>query len=316
MKTRRLGNSSYEVSTVALGCWPISGISSLGVNDQDSLSTIHRALDCGINFFDTAFSYGYAGQSDHLLARALRGRQKDNVVIASKVGTHYDPAGNRVIDGRPETLIQHTKQSLGRLTVERIPLMYLHTPDPNVSILESADALAELQSTGLIESVGVSNVNLEQLKLFTSRCPVVAVQPYFNMLQQEVVAELREYCLQQNIAIACYWVLMKGLLAGKMQRDHQFDPKDRRLTYAVYQGQQWQRAQDLLDQLRTISNQLNCTVSQLVIAWTLAQPGITVALCGAKRADQIEETAAAMELDLPSEIASRISQTLNSLFAS
>ncbi|MFO0942389.1 MAG: aldo/keto reductase [Pirellulales bacterium] len=314
MKTRRLGNSDLQVSTVALGCWPMAGISSLDVNDQDSLKTIQRALDCGINFFDTAYSYGYSGQSDQLLAKALEGCAEE-VVIASKVGTHYDPAGNRIIDGSPETLIEHTKQSLQRLGVDRIQLMYLHTPDPQVAILESADALAELKSMGLVQHVGVSNVNLEQLKQFMSRCPVVAVQPYFNMLQQEVVRELRDLCLQENIAMACYWVLMKGLLAGRMQRDHQFDPKDRRLSYAVYQGEQWQRAQDLLDELRAMAAELGCTVSQLVIAWTLAQSGITVALCGAKRAEQIEESAGAIDIELPPELIHRISALVDSLFA-
>ncbi len=307
---RQLGNSSLKVSSVALGCWPIAGISSLDVNDQDSLRTIAAALDCGINFFDTAYSYGFSGQADLLLAKALKGRSSETIV-ASKVGSHYDPQGQRVIDGRPETLIRHAKESLDRLNRDRLEVLYLHTPDPQVPLEESADAIAELISSGVVLYAGVSNVNLQQLQLFHSRCPVTVVQPYFNMLQREVAAELGEYCESENISIACYWVLMKGLLAGRMQRDHQLDPADRRLTYAVYRGEAWQRAQDLLDELRSISKDLNCTVAQLVVAWTIAQPGITVALCGAKRPEQITETAAAMNLELSIDLLERINRLVD-----
>lgn len=297
-------------SSVGLGCWPIAGISSLDVNDQDSLRTIAVALDCGINFFDTAYSYGFKGQADLLLAKALKGRT-GGTIVATKVGTHYDSQGQRIVDGRPETLIRHAKESLDRLNRDCLDVLYLHTPDPNVPLEESADALAELMSSGIVSYAGVSNVNLQQLQLFHSRCPVTVVQPYFNMLQREVVGELREFCLAEKISIACYWVLMKGLLAGRMQRDHQFDPADRRLTYPVYRGEAWQRAQDLLDELRSISKELNCTVAQLVVAWTIAQPGITVALCGAKRPEQITETAIAMTLELSDDILERINRLVD-----
>lgn len=307
---RQLGNSSLMVSSIALGCWPIAGISSLDVNDQDSLRTIAAAVDSGINFFDTAYSYGFAGQADLLLAKALKGRSSETV-IATKVGTHYDRHSQRVVDGRPETLIRHAKESLDRLNRDRLDVLYLHTPDPNVPLEESADAIAELIREGLVSYAGVSNVNLQQLQLFHGRCPVTVVQPYFNMLQREVVAELGAFCNAEKISIACYWVLMKGLLAGRMQRDHQFDPADRRLTYAVYQGEPWQRAQDLLDELRSISKEMNCTVAQLVVAWTIAKPGITVALCGAKRQEQITETARAMNLELNSDILARINRLVD-----
>ncbi len=298
------------VSSVALGCWPIAGISSLDVNEQDSLRTIAAALECGINFFDTAYSYGFSGQADLLLAKSLKGWTGETI-IATKVGTHYDSDGQRVVDGRPETLIRHAKESLDRLNRDRLEVLYLHTPDPNVPLQESADAIAELISSGLVLHAGVSNVNLPQLQLFHSRCPVTVVQPYFNMLQRDVVAEIGAYCEAEKISIACYWVLMKGLLAGRMQRDHQFDPADRRLTYAVYRGEAWQRAQDLLDELRAISKEMNCTVAQLVVAWTIAQPGITVALCGAKRPEQITETAVAMNLVLSGDILDRINRLVD-----
>lgn len=307
---RPLADTPLQISTVGLGCWPMSGVSSLDVNDADSLATIQAALDSGINFFDTAYSYGYDGRSDRLLAQALSERRSD-VVLASKVGTHYDSNQQRVIDGRPETLIRHAKESVQRLNVERVDILYLHIPDPNVPLEESASAIVQIIRSGLATYAGVSNVTLDQLQRFHQVCPVVIVQPYFNMLQQEQVVELKEFCQSNSISIACYWVLMKGLLAGKMRRDHQLAPNDRRRSYDVYQGEAWQRAQDLLDQLRKMAHDIGCTVAQLVVAWTIHQPGITSALCGAKRAAQIVETAQAMSLKLSQSDFSLIDQWIS-----
>lgn len=304
---RRLGHSDLMVSPAGFGCWPIAGISSLGVNDQDSLATIRAAIDSGINFFDTAFSYGFDGEADRLLAMVLVDCRSD-VIVASKVGSHYDSNRRRVVDGRPESLIEHAKQSVARLGIEQLDILYLHEVDPRVPLEESAGAIAEIIAMGLARFAGVSNVSLDQLGEFHAVCPVVVVQPPFNMLQRQSVEAIGEFCAEHQIAIACYWVLMKGLLAGKMARDHQFDPADRRLTYAIYQGKNWQMAQDLLDSLRDCARELDCTVAQLVIAWTLRQPGITVALCGAKRPQQIAETGGSMELDLNDAMMARLNE--------
>jgi aryl-alcohol dehydrogenase-like predicted oxidoreductase len=302
---RQLGKSDLRVSTVGFGCWPIAGISSLDVTDEWSLKTLQAAFDAGINFFDTAFSYGYDGESDRLLKTALSHR-RNQVVLASKVGSHYDNDRRRIVDGRPEILIDQAAQILKRLDVDHIDLLYLHQPDPTVAIEDSAGAIAEIVSRGWARYAGVSNVNSDQLTRFHSQCPVVAVQPPFNMLQQSEWRAIRDICIQHSIGAVCYWVLMKGLLAGKMERDHQFNPRDRRLTYDIYQGEKWQRSQNFLDRLRSLSSELGCTVSQLVIAWTVRQPGIAVALCGAKRPEQIEETASAMALNLEDAVIQRI----------
>ncbi len=297
---RALGRSDLYVSPVGLGLWPISGVSTLNTNDDDSLATIHAAIDAGVNHIDTAYSYGYDGESDKLLARVLADRRHE-LVVASKVGLSFDEQQQKTIDGRPEVLMAHTQQVLARLEIDQVDIMYLHLPDGRVPLQESASAIAEIVSRGWARYAGVSNVSAEQLAEFHSVCPVTVVQPPFNMLQQSAVSEIRDYCTQQQISIACYWVLMKGLLAGKLARDHRFDPRDKRLTYPIYQGQQWERSQDLLDQLRDLAQQLDCTVSQIVVAWTLAQPGIDIALCGAKRPEQIQETAQAMQLKLSPE---------------
>ncbi|MFK7735755.1 MAG: aldo/keto reductase [Pirellulaceae bacterium] len=292
---RELGNSGLRVSAIGFGCWPIAGVSTLGTNEKDSLATIHAAIDHDINFIDTAYSYGYDGEADRLLVQVLRERRSE-VVVASKVGQAFDSNRQRVVCGRPEVLLEHAQQSIERLEVEQLDILYLHCPDPDVPLQESAAAIAEALNQGIAKCAGVSNVDLQELREFHTICPVSVVQPPFNMLQQSAVLEIRNYCRDQNIAIANYWALMKGLLAGGMQRDHNFDPNDKRLTYEIFQGKAWERAQDFLDTLRSIAQELQCTVSQLVLLWTVRQPGITSALCGAKRPEQIMETAKTKKL--------------------
>lgn len=283
----------------------MAGISSMGIDDEQSVRTVQAALDHGINFFDTAYSYGYDGRSDRVLRTALQGK-RDQAVIAHKVGMHWDAQKQRVLDGRPETLVAHAEECLSRVGLEYVDVMYLHSPDPNVPIEESAGAIREICKRGWARYAAVSNVNAEHATRFISECPVVAIQPYFNMFQRDAVHDLLPIVQSNNISLVCYWVLMKGLLSGYLQRDHVFDPSDRRLTYAVFQGNAWTQSQDLLDKLRALALELNCTVTQLVLAWSLTQLGVSVALSGAKRPDQIIESAKAMTLRLEDSVVTKI----------
>lgn len=132
-----------EVSRIAMGCWPIAGITSLGVSEAASIATVHKAIDEGVNFFDTAYSYGFGGESDRIL-QAVLSQRKEQIVIAHKVGQYWNESRQRVVDGRPETMFRHTQECLRRLDIECIDLMYLHAPDPNVALAESAGALSEI----------------------------------------------------------------------------------------------------------------------------------------------------------------------------
>jgi len=296
-----LGKSDLRVSRIGLGCWPMAGITSIGISDADSIATVRAALDCGINFFDTAFSYGYDGRSDEILRIALANRRNE-AVIAHKVGSHWDDQKRRVVDGSPSRLLAQAKECVRRIGSDYVDVMYLHTPDPKVPIEDSAGAIAEICKSGLARYAAVSNVNSDQAARFVQVCPVIAIQPYFNMFQQECVEELIPFASRNQVSLVCYWILMKGLLSGHLQRDHEFDPKDRRLTYPIFQGEAWHRAQNLLDKLRALSADLNCTVTQIVTAWSLTRPGVTVALLGAKRPEQILEAVGSLELKLPAEI--------------
>lgn len=295
---REIGQTGIEVSPVAMGCWPIAGITSVDVTEAQSIATLRAAVDAGINFFDTAFCYGYAGESEQLIAHAI-GECRDQLVIATKCGIHYGPDHKQVRDARPETIRRECETSLQRLGIDTIDLYYLHAPDPHVPLAESAGAMRELLDAGLIRSVGVSNFQeIAQYEEFHAVCPISADQPHFNMLQREIEAERLPWCRRHHVSVMVYWPLMKGFLAGKLPRDHQWDPRDGRQKYPIFQGEQWSQNHDFLDQLRPIAEEAGMTLSQLAVAWVIGRAGITAALCGAKRPEQIQETARAMQVSL------------------
>jgi aryl-alcohol dehydrogenase-like predicted oxidoreductase len=306
---RPLGDTGLRVTPIGMGCWPIAGVTSIDVNEADSLATLQAALDGGINFFDTAYCYGYTGESERLVGRVLRG-VRDRVVIATKGGIHWNADRKQVRDGSPATLRRECDESLSRLGFDFVDLLYLHAPDPETPLRESAAALRGLMEAGKTRSVGVSNFNVPQLDEFSRECPIAAVQPHFNMLQREIEADVLPWCVRNNAACVVYWPLMKGLLAGKLPRDHQFDPRDGRRKYPMFFGDEWNRNQDFLDQLRPIASECGKTVSQLVLNWTIHQPGITVALCGAKRAHQIADNAGGMGWTLTEDQMARINAAI------
>jgi aryl-alcohol dehydrogenase-like predicted oxidoreductase len=306
---RRLGQTDLEVTPVAMGCWPIAGITSIDVTEAHSLATLRAALDAGVNFFDTAYCYGYDGESERMVGRALA-PHRDDVVIASKCGVHWEH-GQQVKDGRPQTIRRECEESLRRLGTDRIDLYYLHSPDPDIPVTASAGALKVLLDEGFVRAVGVSNFRtVELIREFHAVCPVSAVQLPYNMLQRDIEADRLPWCRQNDVAVVVYWPLMKGFLAGKLQRDHQWDPQDRRQDYPIFRGAEWEKTHDFLDRLRELAAEMGCTVAQLVVAWTIHQPGITAALCGAKRPEQIRETAAALHVPLDAATMHRIARAI------
>ncbi|NLX99786.1 MAG: aldo/keto reductase [Rhodopirellula sp.] len=309
MEYRSLGNTGMRVSTVALGCWPIAGMTSPGATEENSLATIGACFELGINHLDTAYMYGRDGESERLIARAL-GSRRGAMVIATKGGLHWDEEGRRVHDASPATLRRQCEESLRRLNTDQVDLLYLHAPDPNVPVAESAGALKRLMDEGKTRAVGASNLDVAELESFIAHCPLAAYQPPYNMLQRDIEADTLPWCRDRGIAVLVYWPLMKGLLAGKLKRTDTFAESDSRRKYPMFQGDQWQKNHDLVDKLREIAEEIGCTVAQLVIHWTVRQPGITAAVCGAKRPDQIREAAAAANLLLSEAQMARIGQAL------
>ncbi len=295
-RRRPIGDSGFSVAPVALGCWPIAGVTTLGTTDAESIATIRACFDLGINHLDTAFVYGPHGESESLIRQAIAGRREE-LVIATKGGIHFEGSG-MANDARPETLHAECEESLRRLATDRVELYYLHAPDPKTPVEESAGAILELVEAGKVRSAGASNCSLDQLKAFHAVCRLAAVQLPYNMLQRGIEKKTLPWCREQNIAVMVYWPLMKGLLAGKLPRDYQFAEGDSRLKYPMYRGKEWERNQDFLDQLRVIAGEAQITVAQLVVAWTFSQPGVTTALCGARRPEQICETGGALQVEL------------------
>lgn len=290
---RRLGKSDLLVSPVAFGSWPIAGVTSLSVNDRESLATLRACFDLGVNFIDTAYCYGPRGESEKLIRQALAGR-RDEMVLATKGGIHFKSHSEQAQDAQPETLRRECEESLQRLGTDRVELYYLHAPDPKVPIEESAAAIGELIAAGKTRYAGASNCSLDQLQAFHAVCPLTAVQLPYNMLQRDIEQQTIPWCRERGIAVVVYWALMKGLLAGRLPTDRPLEPHDRRSTYPMFQGDEWQQNQRFVSRLRQIAEANGRTVAQLVVNWTIHQPGVAVALCGAKRPWQLEETAAAM----------------------
>jgi aryl-alcohol dehydrogenase-like predicted oxidoreductase len=286
----------------------MSGMTTLNARDEDSLATLRACFELGVNHLDTAYCYGAQGESERLIAQAIRGR-RDELVIATKGGIHWEN-GTMCHDGSPETLQRECEESLQRLEIEVIDLYYLHSPDPKTPIAESAGAIARLIQQGKVRAAGLSNGNVAQLAEFAKECRLTAIQPPYNILQRGIEKEILPWCRERNVAVLVYWPLMKGLLTGKYPREHRFDPKDGRSKYPMFVGEEWEKNQDFLDALRAIAKDTDRTVAQVVINWTIHQPGVTAALCGAIRESQIRDNASGMGWRLSAEQLAKIDAAL------
>lgn len=301
----RLGPNGPACSRVVLGLWPIAGMTSTGVEDSQSVATVRAAIDAGVNCFDTAYAYGAEGRSDSILRQAIQG-ERERLVIISKVGQLWTEEGKRICSNDPATLIDHTEQILRRLETDYLDALLLHQIDPERPLEQTAEVFARLRRTGKVRAVGICNADARQAEVFRSVAGCDAVQFGFNMRQQSSSTDLRSWIDQSGTAGLAFWVLMKGILAGRIRRDHEFEPGDSRPGYEIYRGEQRERTHGLVDRLRAIAGESGTTVAQLVLAWTLRQPGVTAALVGAKRPDQITETAAAKDLQLDLETVKQV----------
>lgn len=281
---------------VILGLWPIAGVTTIGVTERDAEATIGAAIDRGITCFDTAFSYGYGGESDRLLGKAIRG-DRNRFAVIGKVGQRWDSNQRRVIDGSPKTLIADAQTSLRRMGIDNFDLLMLHCPDPNVPIEQSAAAIASLKDRGLCKQVGLCNANPSHRQAFATEVRCAAVQCPLNLMQRQSLDSLIPDCVAADCEVHVYWTLMKGLLSGRISRNHQFLDGDSRPRYEIYQGESRRRAHEVLDRMRRVAEQSALTIAQLSIGWALSQTGVTAALVGARRPEQIIETAGSTPLD-------------------
>lgn len=290
--TRQLGQTDLWITPVALGCWPLAGITSGAMSEAAAQQVIHAALDAGINHLDTAYAYGQAGESETRIARALAGRSEP-IVLATKVGVYWAEQGELRLTGRPALLRTHLETSLQRLGRDSVDLLYFHAPAEDAPLAETAGFFRDLLAEGKARAIGVSNLSVLQLEQFLRECPIAACQMRYNWLQREIGADVLPWCRTHGVSVIAYEPLALGLLTGKFHRNHVFAEEDWRLRSPLFSGDAWERNLKEVDRLRAIAAERNCTVSQLSVAWVTAQAGITAALCGAKSPDQIRETALA-----------------------
>jgi aryl-alcohol dehydrogenase-like predicted oxidoreductase len=298
MKTTTLGRSGLLVSRIAFGTWQLGG--DWGRFDEDAaITAIRRARELGVNFFDTAQAYGF-GASERLLGKALRDeltRNRDQVVIATKGALRMTDSG-LVRDASPEWLRQGVDASLRALDIDHIDLYQVHWPDPKVPTAETAGALGELVAEGKIGHVGVSNYDAQQMAEFARTLPVETVQPPYHLFRREIEDEVLPYCREHNIGVLVYGPLAHGLLTGTLTENTTFASDDWRSNSAVFIGDTYRHNLAVVRALEKFAAEGGMTVSQLAIAWTLANPAVHVAIVGARQANHVQDSLAAADISL------------------
>jgi hypothetical protein len=309
--TVTLGMTDLKVSRIAFGAWELGG--EWGSFDEDgAIATIRHAREHGITLFDTAQAYGF-GASEHILRRALRDdleHRPDELAIATKGGLRMTATG-LVRDSRPASLRQGVHDSLLALGVDHIDLYQVHWPDPNVPLAETAGALEELVQEGKIRHVGVSNFDVGQMADFARTRPVEALQPPYSLFRRDIEADVLAYTSAHDIGVLVYGPLAHGLLTGTMDDKTTFTHDDWRSTNPSFHGAGYHRNLEKVRELqRFAAEELGTSVSQLALAWTLANPAVPVAIVGARRAPHIDEAIIASELHLGADALARVDRIM------
>lgn len=329
MKTYPLGNS--QASTIGFGAWAIGGGASWGkeTSEDEAIRAIRAAIDCGITLIDTAPAYGY-GRSERIVGKAIRDF-REKVLLATKCGLWWqDQRGSPFceLDGkllrrslRPDTIRIEVEHSLTRLQTERIDLYQTHWPSapPHETLIADTMAcLMTLKDQGKIGAIGVCNVSARELNRYCHAGPVASVQFRYSMLNRQAEEDILPYCTEHHLPTLTYMSLEQGLLTGKIGMERVFSPREFRSNTAWNPWFLLENRGHILEMLshwKSLEQKYDCTLAQLVIAWTLAQPGVTTVLCGARNERQVIENAAAATMRLEKEDVRRIEADLRKLAA-
>ncbi|HEX7090611.1 MAG TPA: aldo/keto reductase [Longimicrobiales bacterium] len=304
MEKRKLGTVGPEVSAIGLGCMGMSDFYGPS-DDARSIAVIHRALELGVNFFDTADMYG-VGANEELVGRALQGH-RDQVVIATKFGNVRAPDGRFLgIDGRPEHVKRACEASLRRLGVETIDLYYQHRVDPNTPIEETVGAMAELVREGKVRWLGLSEAAPETIRRAHAVHPIAALQTEYSLWTRDPEDGLLELCDELGIAFVAYSPLGRGFLTGAIRSIDDLAPDDWRRRNPRFQGENFRKNLALVDAVRELAQEKGCTPAQLALAWVLAQGRHIVPIPGTRSVDRLAENVTAVELELTREDLDRL----------
>ncbi|MBN1765142.1 MAG: aldo/keto reductase [Sedimentisphaerales bacterium] len=306
MQTKRLGNTDLELTRIGLGAWAMGGPWLFGwgpQDDADSITTIAEALDAGINWIDTAPIYGY-GRSEEVVGRALK-QISQKPIIATKCGVRWDDTRDRFGILKKQSIIQECENSLKRLGVDTIDLYQMHWNDPNEDIEEGFAAMAQCVKDGKVRYIGVSNYRIADLERIKDIHPIASLQPPYNMIRRECESELLGYCAQNHIGVVVYSPMNRGLLTGAFTKERlqNLPDGDHRKKSDDFKDPALSATLELVDALRPLAQAKGITLSQLAIAWTLRRTEVTAAIVGARKPNQIRETAPAAHITLtPTEL--------------
>jgi aryl-alcohol dehydrogenase-like predicted oxidoreductase len=313
MQTRKLGNSDLHITPVGYGAWAIGGsgwqFAWGSQDDSDSIAAIHRSLELGVNWIDTAAVYGL-GHSEEVVARALRTWSGTRPYVFTKCGLRWDTNGNVKKVLSSDSIRREVEDSLRRLSVNVIDLYQIHwPPDPDSAELEEGwSMLAQLQQQGKVRWIGVSNFNVPQLRRAQAIASVTSLQPRYSLVHREVEDQLLPYCLREGIGVIVYSPMASGLLTGAMTRERaaKLSNDDWRRTHPDFTEPNLSRNLALVECLRQIARRHNRSAGEVAIAWTLHNPAVTGAIVGARDARQAEGVMRAGELRLTDEDLSEI----------
>ena len=301
MRYRTIGQSGIQASVVGFGAWAIGGWLWGGTDEADAIAAIQTAIDAGITLIDTAPAYGF-GLSEQIVGKAIAGR-RDRVVLATKCGLVWDTTeGTPFGKGQgkeihrflgPDSIRCEVNESLRRLGTDHIDLYQTHWQDSTTPIEEAMAALLDLKQQGKIRAIGVSNATVEQMDEYRKVGPLDSDQERYSMLDRSIESDRLPYCREHGIAMLAYSPLGQGLLTGKIGLDREFTGDDLRLNNPRFDAETRRKVAAMLQEYKPIAEAHNLTFAQLAIAWTVAQPGLTFALVGARNPAQASENAGA-----------------------
>jgi aryl-alcohol dehydrogenase-like predicted oxidoreductase len=326
MEYRSLGKSDIKVSELAFGAWAIGGWLWGGADSKDAILAIQTAVDHGMTTIDTAAVYGF-GLSEELVGKAVKGK-RDKVQILTKFGLLWDEKKGKFFfaskdnEGRDvsiyhyaskERVVSDCDKSLKRLGTDYIDLYQIHWPDPTTPVSETMEALEILQKKGKIRAGAVSNYSVDLMTDAKKTFTIASNQIPYSMVNRGIENDILPYCISNNIGILAYSPLQRGLLAGKIKQGHNFREGDTRPESIFYKEPNLTIILQLTDNLKALANELKVTLSQLVLNWTMHQPGITCALVGARNAAQVLDNIKAADLRLTNEEMYKINKLLSDL---
>jgi aryl-alcohol dehydrogenase-like predicted oxidoreductase len=304
---RRLGKAAPEVSAIGLGCMSLSGVYGTS-DDEAGIRLIHRAIELGVDHFDSSDMYGW-GQNEELLGRALKGR-RNGLVIATKFGQTRRPGGANGVDGSPAYVAQACEASLKRLGVDVIDLYYQHRVDPAVPVEDTVGAMSRLVEQGKVRYLGLCEARPERIRRAHAVHPIAAVQSEFSLLYRQEATETRELTRDIGVAFVAYAPLGRSLLTGDVPDLGNLAEGDTRGRHPRFMGDNFGKNRELVRRVEAIAEEKGCTAAQLCLAWLLAQGPDVMPIPGTKRIERLEENLGAMRVHLSEADIDRISTVI------